>query len=164
MLLEDFSQEGESVDFLKRQHTVSAEGGVYIQAQEELFSKMCAVLGVHEKKASKAPPSKELVRPPGVREPLDFEHVSKCRTAIGIAMYASSDRSDAAHTIRSLAQRLAHPTWHDYKCAQKLASYLKHTAGYCAHISQIRVFMLPTILWRRFLIQTGVTIKRKDDQ
>ena len=49
-------------------------------------------------------------------------------------MYLSSDRVDCAFAIRTLAQRLAAPSEDDFRATQKLAAYLRHTAGYAIHL------------------------------
>ena len=123
---------GDTVSFLKRKHTVT-DSGVIIHGQPELFDKMCDVLGVSAKRTSKSPCTRELVK--DIDSPqLDPERASKFRTAIGIAMYASTDRSDACFAIRTLAQRLSHPTEFDWTAAQKLASYLRCTKSFATHV------------------------------
>ena len=85
--------DGDSVHFLKREHVVTPSG-VVIRSQPELYRKMCEVLGVDQHKTSRTPCSKEIIKPANSK-PLDDEHTSRFRTAIGIAMYVSADRSDA---------------------------------------------------------------------
>ncbi|CAE7244151.1 unnamed protein product [Symbiodinium sp. CCMP2592] len=126
------SEEGESVSFLKRTHRVT-ESGVIVQAQSDLIHKMCEVLGLHERKTSAVPCSKDILKVSGSKL-LDAEGGSTFRTAIGIAMYLSNDRVDCAFPIRTLAQRLTAPTEDDLKAARKLAAYLRHTAGFGIHI------------------------------
>ncbi|CAE7785457.1 unnamed protein product [Symbiodinium sp. CCMP2592] len=111
------SEEGESVSFLKRAHRVT-ESGVIVQAQSELIHKMCEVLGLHERKTSAVPCSKDILKVSGSKL-LDAEGASTFRTAIGIAMYLSNDRVDCAFPIRTLAQRLTASSEDDLKAAQK---------------------------------------------
>ena len=126
------SEEGESVDFLKRKHRVT-EHGVIVQAQSDLIYKMCEVLGMSDRKTSAVPCSKELLKASNSKT-LEAEQASTFRTAIGIAMYLSNDRVDCAFPIRCLAQRLSAPTEDDFKAAQKLAAYLRRTAGLGLHL------------------------------
>ena len=120
--------DGDSVHFLQREHMVTPSG-VVIRSQPELYQKMCEVLGVAPQKSSRTPCSKEIIKPTDAK-PLDEDQTSKFRTAIGIAMYVSADRSDASFAIRSLSQRLANPSVADWKAAQKLGAYLRATEGY----------------------------------
>ncbi|CAE6959415.1 RE2 [Symbiodinium sp. CCMP2592] len=126
------SEEGESVSFLKRTHRVT-ESGVIVQAQSDLIHKMCEVLGLHERKTSAVPCSKDILKVSGSKL-LDAEGGSTFRTAIGIAMYLSNDRVDCAFPIRTLAPRLTAPTEDDLKAARKLAAYLRRAAGFGIHI------------------------------
>ena len=125
--------DGDSVHFLKREHVVTPSG-VVIRSQPELYHKMCEVLGVDPQKHSRTPCSKEIIKPTNSKL-LDDDHASRFRTAIGIAMYVSADRSDASFAIRSLSQRLASPNMADWKAAQKLGAYLRYTQGYGVLIS-----------------------------
>ena len=120
--------DGDSVQFLKREHMVTPSG-VVIRSQPELCHKMCEVLGIAPQKSSKTPCSKEIIKPTDAK-PLDEDQTSKFRTAIGIAMYVSADRSYASFAIRSLSQRLTNPSVADRKAAQKLGAYLRATEGY----------------------------------
>ena len=126
------SKEDESISFLKRNLRVTANG-VIVQAQGDLITKLCEVVGLSERKTSPVPCSKEILKVSSSK-PLNSERASTFRTAIGIAMYLSSDRVDCAFAIRTLAQRLAAPSEDDFRATQKLAAYLRHTAGYAIHL------------------------------
>ena len=49
-------------------------------------------------------------------------------------MYISSDRADCAFAIRTLSQRLSTPNADDWIAVQKLAAYMRSTAGYALHL------------------------------
>ncbi|OLP76596.1 hypothetical protein AK812_SmicGene43442 [Symbiodinium microadriaticum] len=50
-------------------------------------------------------------------------------------MYISSDRADCAFAIRTLGQRLSAPNADDWNAVQKLAAYMRSTAGYALHLT-----------------------------
>ena len=99
------SKEDESISFLKRNLRVTANG-VIVQAQGDLITKLCEVVGLSERKTSPVPCSKEILKVSSSK-PLNSKRASTFRTAIGIAMYLSSDRVDCAFAIRMM----------DYICA-----------------------------------------------
>ena len=127
------SQPGEQVSFLKRMHRIT-ESGVIVQAQSDLIHKMCDVVGVSARKASALPCSKEILKCSDSK-PLEPDRATAFRTAIGIAMYISSDRADCAFAIRTLGQRLSAPNADDWSAVQKLAAYMRSTAGYALHLT-----------------------------
>ncbi|CAE7034980.1 unnamed protein product [Symbiodinium sp. CCMP2592] len=79
------------------------------------------------------PCTKELLMPDASKE-LDSARAAKYRSAVGIGMYVSQDRSDIAFTVRVLAQNLKAPTERGWQFAQRLAGYLVGTAGYASKV------------------------------
>ncbi|CAE7249315.1 unnamed protein product [Symbiodinium sp. CCMP2592] len=75
----------------------------------------------------------ELLMPDASKE-LDSARAAKYRSAVGIGMYVSQDRSDIAFTVRVLAQNLKAPTERGWQFAQRLAGYLVGTAGYASKV------------------------------
>ena len=123
---------GDQVSFLKRSHRVT-EQGVVVQPQSDLIEKMCEVVGISPRKTSALPCSKDILKCSDSKE-LDAERSSAYRTAIGIAMYISSDRADCSFAIRTLSQRLKAPNEDDWRAVQKLASYVRTSSGFAVHI------------------------------
>ena len=104
------------------------------EAQREMIHKMCDVVGISARKASALPCSKEILKCSDSK-PLEPDKATAFRTAIGIAMYTSSDRADCVFAIRTLGQRLSAPNADDWSAVQKLAAYMRSTAGFALHLT-----------------------------
>ncbi|CAE7459637.1 unnamed protein product [Symbiodinium sp. CCMP2592] len=123
---------GDSFKFLKREHII-LDDGILIKPLADHAVNMANLLDVPLHRKFPTPCTKELLMPDASKE-LDSARAAKYRSAVGIGMYVSQDRSDIAFTVRVLAQNLKAPTERGWQFAQRLAGYLVGTAGYASKV------------------------------
>ena len=119
---------GDVFSFLKRKHTI-LESGILVEASSSYIRHMAEVLDVKHGSKHNTPYLPELIRE-DVSGPLDPVRAGKFRSALGIALYLSSDRIDICYSVRLLAGFMSNPTEQAWKGLIRLAKYLLNTAEY----------------------------------
>ena len=126
--------EGVAVEVLGRTKT-RLKGAVLTAPDPRHTSNILQALGIGEKEKSPVPSRKQDLAPEK-SEPLDAELASRYRSAVGSAIYLSSDRKDIAYSVKELARKMAQPRVCDWECAQVLGRYLN------SHREWVRVVTL----------------------
>ena len=124
---------GDVFSFLKRKHTI-LESGILVEASSSYIRHMAEVLDVKHGSKHNTPYLPELIRE-DVSGPLDPVRAGKFRSALGIALYLSSDRIDICYSVRLLAGFMSNPTEQAWKGLIRLAKYLLNTAEYATLLS-----------------------------
>ena len=124
---------GDVFSFLKRKHTI-LESGILVEASSSYIRHMAEVLDVKHGSKHNTPYLPELIRE-DVSGPLDPVRAGKFRSALGIALYLSSDRIDICYSVRLLAGFMSNRTEQAWKGLIRLAKYLLNTAEYATLLS-----------------------------
>ena len=119
---------GDVFTFLKRKHTI-LEHGILIETPSSYIKHMADILGIKHGSNYNTPYLPELIRP-DTSAPLDPGQTSRFRSALGVALYVSSDRYDICYAVRVLAGFMASPTVLAMKGLHRLVKYLMNTAEY----------------------------------
>ncbi|CAE7237681.1 GIP [Symbiodinium natans] len=119
---------GDVFSFLKRKHTI-LESGILVETSSSYIRHMAEALDVKHGSKYNTPYFPELIRE-DVSGPLDPVRAGKFRSALGIALYLSSDRIDICYSVRLLAGFMANPSEQAWKGLIRLTKYLLNTAEY----------------------------------
>ena len=119
---------GDVFTFLKRKHTI-LEQGILIETPSSYIKHMADILGIKHGSNYNTPYLPELIRP-DTSASLDSAQTTRFRSALGVALYVSSDRYDICYVVRVLAGFMASPTVLAMKGLHRLVKYLMNTAEY----------------------------------
>ena len=119
---------GDVFTFLKRKHTI-LEHGILVETPGTYIKHMAEILGIKHGSSYNTPYLPELIRPDS-SPPLDSAQTTRFRSALGVALYVSSDRYDISYAVRVLAGFMATPTILAMKGLHRLVKYLMNTAEY----------------------------------
>ena len=128
-------REGDSLQFLKRKHTLARDGLLCIQKADKHVIKLIELLHL-ERQPSKPTPLPLQPLELSESKPLSADQASVFRSCIGILMYVAADVPDLQHAIRMLSQYLAGPTEACMKALKHVVRYAKGTNGLCLGLEQ----------------------------
>ena len=115
---------GDTISFLKRHHTLVADGQMLLTPSAKHFEKLFSVMKIDERSAPKKTPYASLLDEVDNSEPLQPADAKAFRCAIGIPLYLSVDLIECQGAIRALSSYMSSPTRNAQTALRHLLKYL----------------------------------------
>ncbi|CAE7679056.1 RE2 [Symbiodinium sp. CCMP2592] len=115
---------GDTISFLKRHHTLVAEGKMLLTPSAKHFEKLFSVMKIDERSAPKKTPYASLLDEVDHSETLPPADAKAFRCAIGILLYLAVDLIECQGAIRALSSYMTSPTRNAQIALRQLLKYL----------------------------------------
>ena len=115
---------GDTISFLKRHHTLLADGRMLLTPSAKHFEKLFSVMKIDERSAPKKTPYASLLDEIDNSEPLSPPEAKAFRCAIGILLYLAVDLIECQGAIRALSSYMTSPTRNAQTALRYLLKYL----------------------------------------
>ena len=125
---------GDEVTFLKKTHTLCADGRLTIQAHHKHVHQMCSLLGLNPRTQNKKTPGHADMDLADTSAELKPEVCSTYRTCVGILMYLANDIPHCQRVIRHLSTYNSKPTEKSFIVMKHLVAYLACHGDICVSL------------------------------
>ena len=115
---------GDTISFLKRHHTLLADGRMLLTPSAKHFEKVFSVMKIDERSAPKKTPYASLLDEIDNSEPLSSPEAKAFRCAIGILLYLAVDLIECQGAIRALSSYMTSATRNAQTALRHLLKYL----------------------------------------
>ena len=116
---------GDSINFLKRHHTLLSHGKLLLQPSSRHFEKLFGLLGISERSVKKTPYLAAVLDEADDSPPLSASDAKVFRCCIGVLLYLSVDLLECQCAIRALSSYMTLPTVNAMAALIHLVKYLR---------------------------------------